>query len=365
MDKGKISSLQMVLLMYPTILATAILSVPSTTAKYANQDLWLSPIIAAIFGFVTVYITTQLHKMYPSETFIQLSDCVIGKFLGKLLGLIILFFYLLNSGQIVRSYSEFIVSAFLGRTPISIITGSMILLCALVVYGGIEVLGRMAQLIFPLLFIPLLIFAILISPDFEFGNILPLMEKGVMPAIQGAVVPGGWFTEFFIISFLLPFLKDKQKGMKYGIIAVLCVMITLVLVNLIVLFVLGTTVSSKDYPLMVVGRYISIGQVFENLESFIMAIWILGAFVKISVFYYVTAIVTANWLNVSTVKPLVWPIGILIVEFSFWALPSRTEVERYDNFTFPFYGVLIQTLIPLILLVIAIIKNRKKKNAST
>ena len=124
--------------------------------------------------------------------------------------------------------------------------------------------------------------------------------------------------------------------MKYGILAVVYVMLSLVLVNLIVLFVLGTTVSSKDYPLMVVGRYISIGQVFENLESFIMAIWILGAFVKISVFYYVTAIVTANWLNVSTVKPLVWPIGILIVEFSFWALPSRTEVERYDNFTFPF-----------------------------
>ncbi|TKH09627.1 spore gernimation protein, partial [Peribacillus simplex] len=44
MEKGKISSLQMAFMMYPTIVATAVLGVPSITAKYAKTDLWLSPI---------------------------------------------------------------------------------------------------------------------------------------------------------------------------------------------------------------------------------------------------------------------------------------------------------------------------------
>ena len=37
MEKGKISSFQMAVMMYPTIVATVILSVPSTIAKYTDM----------------------------------------------------------------------------------------------------------------------------------------------------------------------------------------------------------------------------------------------------------------------------------------------------------------------------------------
>ena len=73
MEKGKISSLQMAVMMYPTIVATAILTVPSITAKYAKNDLWLSPIWASFIGYITVYIVCQLHKLYPNQTIIQCS----------------------------------------------------------------------------------------------------------------------------------------------------------------------------------------------------------------------------------------------------------------------------------------------------
>jgi spore germination protein KB len=140
---------------------------------------------------------------------------------------------------------------------------------------------------------------------------------------------------------------------------------TLVVVNLIVLFVLGSTTSTKNYPLMNVSRYISLADFFEHLESAIMAVWIVGAFVKISVFYYAAALGTAQWLNLSDYRPVVWPIGILIVEFSFWSYPSAMDVSRFDIIAFPFYGVLMQTLIPLLLLVIAVVKrNRQRKKGS-
>ncbi|MDQ7864804.1 hypothetical protein RCO48_38030 [Peribacillus frigoritolerans] len=67
-----------------------------------------------------------------------------------------------------------------------------------------------------------------------------------------------------------------------------------------------------------------------------MAVWIVGAFVKISVFYYAAALGTAQWLNLSDYCPVVWPIGILIVEFSFWSYPSAMDVSRFDIIAFPF-----------------------------
>ena len=183
---------------------------------------------------------------------------------------------------------------------------------------------------FPLFVFPLLILIILVFPDLEFKNIFPILGDGIMPPIKGSIVPSGWFTEFFLISFLLPFLVDQKKGMKYGMMTVFAVMMTLVVVNLIVLFVLGTTIPTRVYPLMQIARYISIADFFEHLESVVMAIWIVGAFVKISVFYYVAALSTAQWLNLSDYRSVVWPLGILMIEFSFWSLPNTMDLRTFS-----------------------------------
>lgn len=365
MEKGKISALQMAMFMYPTIVATAILSIPSITAKYAQNDLWLSPIIGSFIGYIAVIIAYKLHTYYPGETVIQFSKHIIGQFPGKILSFFILFFYIVTTGQIVREYSDFIVGFFLFQTPISAISASMVLLCAFVVYGGLEVLGRVAQLFFPIFVIPLLLFIILLSPDFEFGNILPILDNGILPPLKGAIVPSGWFMEFFLIIFFLPFLTDEKKGVKYGAMTVTGVMITLALVNLIVLFVLGITTASKDYPLMTTGRYASLANFFENLESVIMAVWILGAFVKISVFFYASTLGVAQWLNLSDYRFAVWPVGILIVQLSFWAIPNSMDLNRYLEKAFPIFGFIIQILIPLFLLAIAIIRKRNSKKAKS
>lgn len=43
-EKGGISHLELALIMYATVVATAILYIPYVTAQHAKCDLWLSPI---------------------------------------------------------------------------------------------------------------------------------------------------------------------------------------------------------------------------------------------------------------------------------------------------------------------------------
>ncbi len=358
MEKRKISSLQMAILMYPSIVATIIIMVPSITAKYAHNDLWLSPILSSIVGFTTVYIAYQLHNLYPNHTVIQFSEQIIGRYAGKAVSFFILFFYIQTTGHILRSYSEFLSTSFLFQTPNVVIMGTMIFLCAIAVYCGIEVLARAAQVFIPAFVLPILIFILLLGPEYEFKNILPVLANGIMPPIKGAIVPGGWYSEFFLMTFLLPYLSDIKKGKKYGMLTVLAVMATLVTVNLIVLFVLGATTSTKTYPLIVAGRYIAIADFFENLESVAMAVWILGAFVKISVFLYASAVGTSQFLNLSDYRIIVWPLAVLIVELGFWSLPSYMAYNRYITDTLPYYSVFIQTIIPLFLLFAAVIRKK-------
>lgn len=366
MERGKISSLQMAMLLYPAIIATAILSIPAFTAKYAGNDVWLSPIIASSIGFLAVFIAVKLYHYYPGKTIIQTSEEILGRILGKIIGFLFLSFYIEMSGNIARTYSEFLVTSFLPKTPQIVIIAFMMCLCGFCIYGGLEVLARCGQVLFPLLVFPLLFSLLFLVKDFDFGNILPILEDGLMPSIKGAIVPSGWFAEYFLIAFLLPFLADQNKGMKYGVISVFGTMLTLVMVNLIVLFILGAATASKTYPLMNVYRHISFGGIFENMEAVVMAIWIVGAFVKISVFYYAAALGTAQWLNLSDYRPVIWPLGILISQFSYWGLPNTMALHRTNITDFPLHSISIQILIPLLLLIVAMMKNthEKKKGQS-
>ena len=93
-----------------------------------------------------------------------------------------------------------------------------------------------------------------------------------------------------------------------------------------------------------------------------MAVWIAGAFVKISVFYYACSLGVAQWLKLSSYKSIVWPLGIIIIVMGFWSLPSTMALNNYSVETFPFLGVTVQILIPLLLLMIAYVKKKKMNN---
>lgn len=112
MEKGKISSLQMAVLLYPSIIATSIISVPSIVAKYAKNDLWIPPILASIAGFATVYIAYELNKLYPKQTVIEFSEQIAGRFAGKIISLYILIFYILATGHIVRATANLLLALF-------------------------------------------------------------------------------------------------------------------------------------------------------------------------------------------------------------------------------------------------------------
>jgi hypothetical protein len=94
-----------------------------------------------------------------------------------------------------------------------------------------------------------------------------------MPSLRSAVSPQGWLSEYILITFLLSFLSDRGKGLKLG---------------------------------MSAARYISITDFLQNLESIIMAIWVAGTFIKISVLYYALVLGTAQWLNLSDYRPLIF-----------------------------------------------------------
>lgn len=358
-EKGKISALQMAMMIYPGIIATGILFLPASTFFYAGRDLWISPIWASVIGFLTVFIASRLNQFYPKETIIQYSSHILGTVLGKVIGAVILLFYLQGTSTVVWQYGEFINSYFLPQTPQIVVLGSMILACAFALRGGLEVIGRMAEMIVPIFLLLFILIVILLLPDVEGKHLFPIMGKGIMPSIKAAAFPNIWFGQFLFFSFFLPFVTDREKGRKWGVISVLAVLLTMVVTNLITLFVLGEATGSFGAPVMTAVKYISIADFLSHLEALAMAIWIAGAFIKICVFYYVVVLGTAQWLNLSDYRPIIFPLGFLTVLLAVWQMPNISAFISYNRTVDPFLNPIIQTVIPIFLLLVAYIRKGK------
>jgi spore germination protein KB len=357
LEKGKISAFQMGVMMYATILATEILFVPAVTSKYAHQDMWLSPIWASVTGLLTVFVTVALNRLYPESNVFQYSERILGKVLGKVLGLLFLLFYLHVSGIVVRQYGSFIISVFLTRTPLFVLLGSMVLVCSFAVRGGVEVMGRAAQIFVPFLFVLVLSINLLLIPDLDPKNLFPMMEKGLKPSLLGSIPPQGWLSEYFLMAFLLPYVSDRKNGMKWGLASLVTVVVTLVMTNLTTLLLFGKLTENYIFPVLESARYISVAGFIEHVESILAAVWIMGMFVKVTVFYYAVVIGLSQWLNLSDYRPVVLPVGFLIVVMSIWVAPNLQELFEVIGTTYPFYKITVQTLIPTVLLLIALLRK--------
>ena len=197
------------------------------------------------------------------------------------------FIYISMCGIIVREYGEFVVGALFSNTPLIVVSGSMVLVYAIAVRGGVEIVGRFADLFLPAFFILFLLIIVPIIPDLRVAHMLPVMGEGIMPSIAGSLVLQIWFSELLTASFLLPFVSDQKKAAKSISYTLLAVILTLVVSNLATLLLLGDLTGSYTYPFLILARYINLAEFFTHLEALFMAIWVLGAFVKICVFYYV------------------------------------------------------------------------------
>ncbi|OIK15735.1 spore gernimation protein [Bacillus sp. MUM 116] len=357
-EKGRISYLQMALIMYATVVATAILYIPFITAQHAKRDLWLSPIWGSMSGFLIVFIILKLYKLYPKKTLIEYSELILGQILGKFISFIYLFFLLHDTAIAFREYGEFVESAFLHKTPMVIVIASIALSCAIAVHGGIETVGKCATIFLPIVLALYILIYVFLIPDLNFKNLFPIMQDGLIPSVKGSLAPHAWLSQFSLLSFLLPFLTNQKNAMKWGMLSVLACVLTMVFINLGNLFLFGEIITNIQFPVFEAARFISIGSFFEHIESIVIAVWVLGGFVQLSSFFYMLVLGTVQWLAVPSYKQMVLPICILIILFSEWSVPSFQIMIQGMNTTVPFYFLTVQLLIPILLLCVALIRKR-------
>ncbi|MTT30775.1 endospore germination permease [Terrilactibacillus sp. BCM23-1] len=356
--KEKTTSFQLLITLYIGIITTGMLMMPRQLYRIASLNLWLSIMIGSLLGYFSIIVITLFLHTFKNKTLTEITEETLGPYLGRALTFIFIFLTFYCEAYFVRQYTNFISTNFYPKTPNYIIIGSLVMVCCFAVYHGIEVICRCALIALPFILLFFSLGSLLSVPGISFVNLLPILDKGLVPPLSGASVSLAWFSEFMLLSMCTPFIRHSKTFLRDGFNMVTITLITLLILIVSILLLLSAFTGVPLYPYIVSVSYISIGRFFEHIEALVMAIWIVGAFVKISFYLFVIVHSSASFLRLSSYKLNALPISFLLFLFSLWIYPSAQSQIKIGSPLINTITILVNLFYPLLILGFVLFKKK-------
>jgi spore germination protein KB len=181
-------------------------------------------------------------------------------------------------------------------------------------------------------------------------SLTPFLEKGIGPMLHGGIPTTSRWSELAWMAMIVPYIMNKQKFTKaiFGGVVLVNIYFLIIMVPIVAIFGMELT-KITVFPTYSLVEMISIGQFFERIDAVVLGIWVFGAFLKISIFYYAAVLGSTQLFGLKEQKTLILPIGLICLILSLLLFPSIVELKEFGKSQM-FYDVTFTFGIPLILL---------------
>lgn len=366
--QSNISARQLTTLTVFFTIGSGILIVPSSVTSIARQDAWIACLVGIAIGILILCMFNLLTKLYPQLNLVQMMEAIFGKWLGKLVALLVVVSLFLTGPTPALYYTgNFITTQIMPETPTQAIN---ILFIVVIIMGarlGLETIARSSELMFFPFIILFISFVILILNQTQTQNILPLMENGMRPIWSASLD--------FMATVLLPHItllifhssavnkpKEARRALLIGS-AMGGLAITLIVALSILVFGPDIIISSM-YPSYLLAQKVNIGNFLQRIEVIMAIMWYTTLFIRIAIYIFFTAISLTYIFNLRNYRPLVMPLGMILVSLSEIAYPNVSFQQSWDGSTWISYTVVLSVFLPVVMLLIHMIRNMATNGAN-
>lgn len=337
----------------------------------AKQDAWITILLGLAGGILLFLVYYRLYKFYPDLPLTSYLQKITGKWLGRMIGLLYSVYFMYGATRVLRDFGELLTTTIYTSTPLFVINTLMIITIIYAIHKGFEVIARVGELFFTVVYImaflgmSLIIFSGLIHLE----NLLPMFENGWKPIMKTVFSETLTFPygEMVVFTMLLPFLNDQKKVKLVCLGGMILAGINVTITVVINVAALGTDLFTRaTFPLLSTISKIQIANFIERLDVLFMLYLVIGGFFKVAIYYYAAVAGVADIFQLKNQRNLGFPIGVIILFASITIASNYSEhikeglkvVTIYLHWPF-------QIIIPCTLLVIAFFRNRKKQAGST
>jgi spore germination protein len=353
-----ISPYQLAMIVIMTVIGVGVFNIVHIIAKFGGNDGWIIMTALGVAHIFLAFLMVKLSCRFPGKTFPEYIQLIIGVFPGKILVFIISCYILVNLAYEVREFTEVAKMFLLPRTPTEVIIFALILVCVYVVRGGVESVARVAEVTFPILFIPFFLVLIPGLPRLDLTNLLPFGNDIGAKFVRMIPHAPHAFRGIEFILFYIGFMERPQKAYKPVTWALVFITFFYTLVSVIGISAFGVKSAAKTiWPLLNYIRNINIPGLFlERLDGVILSIWVITVFTTIILGFYIVTYSASKILNTKEQKQFALPLMIFIYYLALQPA-SLAELYMWGDWIFKYVNSIFMYVVPIVALVIAAIRR--------
>lgn len=339
-------------------------------ASEARHDAWISVLLAMLLGMaIMIFVTLPIQRKAYKSNLIEILYQYFGKYLGFILGLAFLVYFIYKSVRNVREFGDLVILYMLPGTPLDVIMIVLLTVGAYAIYHGIEVFFRVGQLVLPwMLFIYVLLFGFLFMTGLiDLKRLLPMLERGWMPIWNAAVpeVISFPFGEMVVFLMFWKHVVKFEKIKKYTLLAYTFSGIFITFTNVLIIAVLGDLAGAYVIPFMFGTSLIEVGGFIERMDPLVSLLLFGGVFFKQATYYLAAVLAAADLFKVGR-RIMIIPVGAAIFigarMFRSYLEQIRFGFQLNLKYHFPFFQIVLPIVILLVILVTHWIKRRAKRS---
>lgn len=364
MQKIKINARQFLILVTFFSMGTSILIIPSALAGGAKQAAWVVAIIGTVFGLVIIWLFSILAKRFPTLTFVQMNEKILGKWLGKALSLLFVGMSLLYTIALLFYSGTFLNTHLLPSTPMMALNA---LLVAVIIFGvwlGLETVARAGEIFILLFFVLFILLVFFILPEIKLENLQPIIEVGPkaiffssLPLIEVSAV-----NAVVLLMIFPAVINNVQQAKKTFFIGYLIGGMVISILTFLCIAVLGAySTASEIHPSYELAKRINIGNFIQRIEALMAGLWIIALYFKATIYFYASVVGIAQIFNKKDYKPFTIPLGIIVLLLSLVIYPSVMYQNQWNGKVGIYISYSIGLLLPLLLLIVATLRKSHVK----
>ncbi|MGD8189364.1 GerAB/ArcD/ProY family transporter [Brevibacillus ginsengisoli] len=358
MGKEVISNKQFVSLITVIAIASPILYIPKAVTSTANRDGWYVVLIAGFFGMINALVILWLEKQFPGKNLMEINRILLGRFIGGLLNFVFILYFIDLCTWVLREFTEFLLITVEPTTPFYVYVTIGMILASFTAFHGLEVFARVSEIIFPIVFgIYLLVFCLLLN-QYHPENLLPVLENGVVKPLKGMLETETLFGDIMIILMITNHVRKDQNTQKYLMMSMgwSTIFICASVVASIMDFGAETT-STLTYPTFTLIQDINIANILDRIDILVVAIWILGVYVKFTSYFFGAVYGISTALQLKNYRVVILPIALAMIVITKWKVPNFIQISTIYSQN-AWYFALFQIGIPSALLLLAILRKK-------
>ncbi|NQX61385.1 GerAB/ArcD/ProY family transporter [Paenibacillus qinlingensis] len=357
----QITAIQAAIILISTIIGVGVLSLSLFAVRAADSGAPLLTLLGFLIGLLGLWLLTKLGMRFPTQSIIEYSEDLIGKWAARGCSVLIIAFFCMLTAMASREFGEVVVTSVLTKTPLEVTVIVMLLLAAVSSRADMMTFTYFHHFYFPIIVFPGLLIVVLSLKNAQVINLLPLWGNEASGMLGGIFTMAALFQGSFVMTIVIPAMRRPEKALIAGYVGMIVSGGLYVLIVIATVGVFGAEEIKKlIWPTLELAKTTSLpANVLERLDGAFLAIWVTAVFTTLLTSFYLAINLLSQLLRLQDHKMFVF----FLVPFIYViAMYSQNLLQMYEIIeTVGRLGLILTVAYPFVLLVVAMIRKKKPR----